>query len=559
MSPHTQNIRKQLGAYYTPIDLSQVLSDWAIRSTTDKVLEPSFGGCGFLEACVESFKKVGNDTPENYLYGADIDVRAFDFLSDKLGSLIDVQRGNFKRKDFLKIKPKSFGKELFEVIIGNPPYVSLHNMDEKQRKSCFDILEGSSFAGKTIGRNASLWAYFLIHTMDFIAEDGRVAWVLPSSLLHANYAQAVLDMHKKHFREIKVIKLYERFFQESGADEVSVILIADGFTRKERSTPTPISYNVSEDIVGLEQAMYSQGTVIDNDNYKYHLLGDEVLQQYEHLSDSKICSSFGDVAKVLIGMVTGDNKTFIVNQQTKDKLNLEDKDLKPVISKFSQLTGFTHDMRKHKKLTEKNQRCLLVNPTNLDERHTPVRSYLATVPKLARKTNKTFPKRPNWFSPDDKLYPDAFLSYMIHKGPRLVINSAGVNCTNSIHRVFFTEKLSFKQKRAIAISLYSSFSQLSAELEGRSYGSGVLKLEPTPAKKIQFLLSDGIVEALNNNFSHINNLLLKNESSKAKVLIDSIICKSENLDINVFQSMSLAINQLRKERYQGLTRKNYET
>ena len=40
--------RRILGAYYTPERLSQLLTDWAIRHVDDTVLEPSFGGCGFL-------------------------------------------------------------------------------------------------------------------------------------------------------------------------------------------------------------------------------------------------------------------------------------------------------------------------------------------------------------------------------------------------------------------------------------------------------------------------------------------------------------------------------
>ena len=54
MNAHSLEMRKELGAYYTPSALSQVMSDWAIRKPTDKILEPSFGGCGFLESCEKS-------------------------------------------------------------------------------------------------------------------------------------------------------------------------------------------------------------------------------------------------------------------------------------------------------------------------------------------------------------------------------------------------------------------------------------------------------------------------------------------------------------------------
>jgi len=555
MSPHTQEKRKKLGAYYTPVDLSQVLTDWAIRSETDTVLEPSFGGCGFLEASVKSLEKVGSETPATSIYGADIDKKAFDFLSEKLGQLIDINNEHFKKKDFLKLKPTSFGNTYFDAVIGNPPYVSLHNMDDKQRKSCFDILDKSPFVHGTIGRNASLWAYFLIHTLQFISEGGRVAWVLPSSLLHADYARAVIDMHKSHFQSIKIVKLYERFFQQSGADEVSVILAADGFSTEVREVPSQIEYLTADNIQELQTTLEAPPQNLTNcDNYKYRLIDPQVLASYENLSNSESGCQLGDIAKVIIGMVTGDNKTFIIDEKKRQEIGLSNEILKPVISKFGQLSGFTHDMRKHRRLVSENHRCLLISPTDLKERNTPIRTYLSRVSKNNRKTNRTFPKRPLWFSPDDKLYPDAFLSYMIHKGPRLVLNSAKINCTNSIHKVFFTEKLSFNQKRAIAVSLYSSFSQLSAELEGRAYGSGVLKLEPTPAKKIKFLISERITQALNQNYRRINSLFMAGKLNDARILIDNCICDAENLSPHTFSEMACAIEQLRLERYKGLSK-----
>ncbi|MCV5803351.1 SAM-dependent methyltransferase, partial [Escherichia coli] len=86
-----------------------------------------------------------------------------------------------------------------------------------------------------------------------------------------------------------------------------------------------------------------------------------------------------------------------------------------------------------------------------------------------------------------------------------------VNCTNSVHRVFFNKGVSFLRKKAISVSLLSSFSQLSAELQGRAYGSGVLKLEPSAAKRIQFLLDDNLEQHLVENFNHIDALISDNK------------------------------------------------
>ena len=44
--------KKERGAYFTPQPVAQFLSDWAIRTPNDAILEPSCGEAVFLEAAV---------------------------------------------------------------------------------------------------------------------------------------------------------------------------------------------------------------------------------------------------------------------------------------------------------------------------------------------------------------------------------------------------------------------------------------------------------------------------------------------------------------------------
>jgi hypothetical protein len=75
--------------------------------------------------------------------------------------------------------------------------------------------------------------------------------------------------------------------------------------------------------------------------------------------------------------------------------------------------------------------------------------------------------------------PDAFMFRQIHDFPHLVINDAEAISTDTIHRVKKREKLEFHQ-----VLFYTYLTAASAEIEGRSYGGGVLELEPTEAEKL---------------------------------------------------------------------------
>lgn len=553
MNKHSKPHRKALGAYYTPINLSKVLCEWAVRSASDLILEPSFGGCGFLEASVERLSGLGSANPISQICGVDIDPAAFDFLSEKLGDFTNLKK-QFLYNDFIQVSSDEFNSELFDVVLGNPPYVSLHNMSKEQKISCFELLRNSEFAKGTIGRNASLWAFFLLHSLSFLKCGGRCAWVLPSSLLHADYASAVLNVFKKHFSLIKIIKLNDRFFQGEDADEISVILFADGFSKVSKP-PSNIGFSTAQGANELD--LLCRDITLDsiiNSNYKVSLVPKNTLYEYEKLCSSGSTQSLGELSKIVIGMVTGDNKTFVLDRKSVLKNNLQEIDLKPVVGRFSLLRGLIHNKKRHNRAQAENHKAYLVCPETLGVKNSFIRKYLAKVPKDNRKNNRTFAKREHWYYPDDARSPDAFLTYMIHKLPRLVINNSNINCTNSIHRVFFNEEVSQRRRKAIAISMLSSFSQLSAEIEGRAYGSGVLKLEPSAAKKIQVLITLELEEILNAYETKLDRMISQGSIDEAQTLVDQLLADSLKISHQTMLLFSKAVVLLREERYRGLCR-----
>ena len=61
--------KKRLGAYYTPSEVTNILSNWAVRSGDDIILEPSFGGCNFLISALNRLKEFESVKPEGkYLW-----------------------------------------------------------------------------------------------------------------------------------------------------------------------------------------------------------------------------------------------------------------------------------------------------------------------------------------------------------------------------------------------------------------------------------------------------------------------------------------------------------
>jgi len=117
--------------------------------------------------------------------------------------------------------------------------------------------------------------------------------------------------------------------------------------------------------------------------------------------------------------------------------------------------------------------------------------------------------RRNWYVVPSRWQPDGFMLRQVHAYPKLIRNASGATCTDTIHRVKMRNGIRMRQA---ACAFLNSMTFAFAELLGRSYGGGVLELEPTEAERLPLpirgserldetmlnalLLSDGIEAVL---------------------------------------------------------------
>jgi hypothetical protein len=80
--------------------------------------------------------------------------------------------------------------------------------------------------------------------------------------------------------------------------------------------------------------------------------------------------------------------------------------------------------------------------------------------------------------------PDLFFTYMSHRYPRLITNTAGVSFVNSMHGLRLKPGLPKEAKTALPLLVLNTATMLGAEIHGRSYGGGVLKMEPREAARL---------------------------------------------------------------------------
>jgi len=523
---HEQDERRKLGAYYTPDGLSKVLSDWAIQCPTDTVLEPSFGGCGFLNAAKERFLALGCNEPRKNIFGCDIDPIAFRYLADVLGSPVDLSR--FIQQDFLKLESPENWPQKFRSILANPPYISYQALGTEQRQR----LSKMSWPTPGLGGRASLWAYFVARSISMLDNGGRMALVLPGAFLQANYAKPIRTYLKMEFERCAAIVLRERMFLDEGTDEETVVVLAAG--HKLNPKLPSIQVGEAKSLSDIENQILSW----DNGEWKEcrpecrpaELSLDRVaLEINSKIRELDICHKIKNMAKIQIGVVTGANNFFVLGNEELADADLCESDCVPILSKFIGAKGLRFDDADHSAFVGDGKRGFLIDTVQVPPSSCVV-TYLSTFGEDRKNGISTFKKRKIWSAPNDGNFPDAFFPVMHHDGPRIVLNQSKSTCTNTIHRVYFDESINSRMRKLMAISILTTFSQVSAELVGRRYGSGVLKHEPREAEKIEILLPEISETTLRQAYNKLDNLTRSNRTTEAHLFADRTIYRAAGID-----------------------------
>lgn len=208
-----------------------------------------------------------------------------------------------------------------------------------------------------------------------------------------------------------------------------------------------------------------------------------------NISNAPNSHNFGQFAEVKIGVVTGADYFFLVTEEEKKQFKLRRAWLTPLLPRFQDCKGLAFCKTDWLQARADGKKCWLLSPSLTEKKNSnALRAFFRRFPVKARAKNKTFLKRKLWFAPVMAKKQHAFFRYMGAVGPRIAFSRFNSTCTNIIHRIYFPKAISSLKRKAVVLSLHSSFSQLSAEFEGRAYGSGVLKLEPSETKRIKLLL-----------------------------------------------------------------------
>jgi adenine-specific DNA-methyltransferase len=534
----TAQARKVRGAFFTPNGITSHLAQWAIRSSRDRVLEPSTGEAAFLTAAVTRLRDLGATRPS--VDGVEIHGPS----AAEARSAVAAAGGSARIQvsDFFVVEADG----AYDAVIGNPPFIRYQQWtgDQRDRARFAALQQGVALTGLS-----SSWAAFVAHSAGFLKPGGRLGLVLPAELLSVNYAAPVRRFLLENFASVELIVFDEQVFPDAEAD--TVLVKADGWRQPPggvallRQTRNELTLKALHEGTSWKPL----DTTARWTPLSLSLSTDDVI---ERLSSARQITSLAHYGDTSLGAVTGANKFFTLSPDRVRELGIPRRDLlriSPPGSAHLRRLALTNSAMTT--LGRAGEATWLVYPSSSPAETTL--GYLALGEADGVDQGYKCRGRTPWWRVPVLRAPDLFLTYMNADTARITTNTAGVRHLNSVHGVYAYSHLQQLTRELLPVASLNSVTLLSAEVVGRSYGGGILKMEPREADRwlmpSESLLTehrDGLLAAK----PRVQSRLRKRDLMGAAKIVDGILfaeCATE-AELTALRTDYLALSTRRTVR-----------
>ena len=466
--------QKLRGGYYTPGDLAAFLTRWVAPTAATRLLEPSCGDGAFFPS----------------LRGTGASVTAFELAPEEAAKATARGLANciVHNRDFLGWALESSDGQ-FDAVVGNPPFVRYQYLP-----AAFQANAERVFArlGCKFTKHTNAWVPFILASMELLRPGGRLAMVVPSEIVHVMHAQSLRTYLSEQCRRIVVVDPQEIWFE--GTLQGAVLLLAEKKASPEvHGEGLGIHRVAGRDFLRQDpEAVFAAPRAINGKTvqgkWTRALVPSATLAILDAIEASDRFCRFSAAAKVDVGIVTGANKFFLVTDDVVQQHGLQ-KWAHPMFGRSDHCPGVIYDDAQHALNAATGK------PTNflwLDgsvENTAAGRAYIASgESENLHKRYKCRIRKP-WFTVPSVYATEVGMLKRSHDTPRLILNSVGAYTTDTAYRIRALRGTA----QELVYGFFNSLTALSAELEGRHYGGGVLELVPSEIEKLLLPAPEGIV------------------------------------------------------------------
>ncbi|MGJ8529399.1 HsdM family class I SAM-dependent methyltransferase [Maritalea sp.] len=472
--------QKLRGGYYTPDDLARFLARWVSPNAGSRILEPSCGDGAFLSAIATQHRSAT--------------VTAFELSPE------EAQKANSRalqsgltdctvhQEDFLGWALEAKGAQ-FDAILGNPPFIRYQYLPAKFQQNAEQIFNRLDCK---FTKHTNAWVPFVLASLDLLRPGGRLAMVVPSEIVHVMHAQSLRTYLGEQCRRIVIVDPQEIWFE--GTLQGAVLLMAE-----KKKTPTSHGEGLGIQRVAGRAFLNKDPEVMFNTpqaingrtvqgKWTRALVPPATLEILDKVEASNDFCRFNEAAKVDVGIVTGANKFFLVTDDVVQRYGLQ-KWAHPMFGRSDHCPGVIYDGEQHTRNAASGK------PTNFLWLDSSVEDSVEGREYIQSGENENFHKRYKcrirkpWYTVPSVHATEVGMLKRSHDTPRLIHNRIGAYTTDTAYRIRALRGTA----QSLVYGFFNSLTALSAELEGRHYGGGVLELVPSEIEKLLLPKPEGIV------------------------------------------------------------------
>lgn len=358
--------RKEMGEYYTPPAICDLITRLTVDNSDDTVFDPAVGSGGFM---VSAYHRLKDLLPEpqgshnqilQQLYATEINrfpahLTTINLAIQDLSSFTDEV--NVEVSDFFNVKPGylRLGREVasaegggheedyieeiggFDAVVANPPYIRQENIKDKVKVR--DHLNNRDLDADYLSKRSDIFAYFITHATEFLDDEGKLGYITSDRWLDTKYGEDVQQFILEQFKIEAIIKFDRQVFDDALVDACVLIL---GKEDEESSRNNNVAKFLRlkkemelDQIVELVEDDLDEDKMQVTDEYRLVTRKQEILYDqnkwnvyffapliYFDIEASPEVVELSEIANVTYGMKTGANPFFFGNTEDMNGLGL---------------------------------------------------------------------------------------------------------------------------------------------------------------------------------------------------------------------------------------------
>jgi methylase of polypeptide subunit release factors len=465
---------KLRGGFYSPAQLVRACLDRVVSLSDSRgslrIFEPSAGDGAFLRGLSEHqlARRVAEITA--------VEINTAE--AAKCQAILDCApfRGTVLAGSVLNGARPRLGE--YDIAVGNPPFVRFQFLTEEDRRGALDIARAS---GLTLAGVSNLWIPVLLAALTRLRAGGAFAFIVPAESFTGISARSVRTWLIRNAESLQA----DLFPPGSFPDVLQDVIVLSGRLDQSAAARPAAPLRVVEHAGGRPRG-WTHHVAVAAPTWTRYLLVPAQLAALAELTALTGFRPMAEVARLTVSTVTGANEYFSVTDSALRQHALTPWAL-PLLPRVRHAAGLLFGPGDHDDLARADcPRWLLNFARDLPspEQDPVARRYLRGGEELGLPERYKCRIRDPWYRVPVVQPGRLLLSKRSHRFPRLVLNSAGVSTTDTIYQGKMRPPFEGRETDLVA-GFHNTATLLTAEIEGRSFGGGVLELVPTEIGRVR--------------------------------------------------------------------------